>query len=443
MNFYEQYLAINKKLACGERVLYSQREGNHSHESGNNNKILHYPRIGIYTGTGASHSWLWFVEIFERVCFYDLSFLDEDDIKNGKMNEIDVLAMSGGDTFSIAKALGARGSEKIQSFIREGGLYIGSCAGAYLPLNSSKTYLNLFNYVNAKITNLTRTLPVAKTNSEKFCTPYGCSFIFHPVREAVRLTPIEVIPFKGVGSLLAPLYGGPPMVASDQTEVLAYYSDFTDKTIFLVDESLARDTLLGKAAVVRKKMGEGHIYLFGPHFEHPHFPLANKLLVDVIYWDSRKISLPNGYVPRDHMVVQGADLKRLIRIIKREISNSRIVAVGLETMPVNWLIGKKVYEPAKIREFLEAIWTRIKCLENANQIIISAGKDDLLTQSVLEITSLLRDIKKEIDNEMAGIESANRLFKLLNKTSKLFLEIYFRSNMVYFSSPRVYSEVMN
>jgi len=55
----------------------------------------------------------------------------------------------------------------------------------------------------------------------------------------------------------------------------------------------------------------------------------------------------------------------------------------------------------------------------------------------------LRDIKKEIDNEMAGIESANRLFKLLNKTSKLFLEIYFRSNMVYFSSPRVYSEVMN
>lgn len=431
MNVHEQYLATNKRLARGESVLYSQREGNHSHESGDNDRILHYPRIGIYTGTGASHSWLWFVEVFEKVGFYELFFLDEDDIKNGKIDEIDVLAMSGGDTFSIAEALGARGSEKIQSFIREGGLYIGSCAGAYLPLNSSKTYLNLFNYVDAKITNLTRTLPIAKTNSEKFCTPYGCSFIFHPVREAVRLTPIEVLPFKGVGSLLAPLYGGPSMVVSDQTEVLAHYSDFTDKTIFLVDESLARDTILGKAAVVRKKMGDGHIYLFGPHFEHPRFPLANKLLVDTIYWDSRKRSLPEESVQQDHMIVQGIDLKRLIRIIKREISNSRIVAVGLETMPVNWLIGKKVYEPAKIREFLEAIWTRIKRLENADQIIIPAGKDVLLAQSVLEIITLLRETKREIDNELAGIESANRVFKLLNKTSKLFLEIYFRSNMAY------------
>jgi len=49
-----------------------------------------------------------------------------------------------------------------------------------------KFNLNHFNFVPAKITNLTKTLPEAHGFKEKFCTCYGCSFIFHAVREAVE-----------------------------------------------------------------------------------------------------------------------------------------------------------------------------------------------------------------------------------------------------------------
>ena len=229
------------------------------------------PRIGIYTGKGASHSWLWFVEVFERLGFYNLNFLTEMDIVSGGLETVDVLAVSGGDTFAIAEALGPRGANRLKTFITQGGLYLGSCAGAYLPLNSSKEHLNHFNFVPAKITNLTKTLPEAHGMKEKFCTCYGCSFIFHAVREAVEVTTSGIPPFGTPTTFTAPLYGGPPMTTTNPASVLATYTNFTQKTLFLVDRKLAEKTLLGNAAVIREKMGRGHLHLFGPHFEHPHF----------------------------------------------------------------------------------------------------------------------------------------------------------------------------
>ena len=246
------------------------------------------PVIGIYTGLGASHSWLWFVEIFDRMGFCNLRFLTENDIQTGGLDTCDVLAMSGGDTFAIAQGLGPAGADHLRRFIEDGGLYMGSCAGAYLPLRSSKEHLNLFNFVPVKIANLTRTLPKAQRLKEKFCTAYGCSFIFHPVREAVQVATNGFTPFSKTPILHAPLYGGPPMIPSDSTQVLATYRSFTDKTVFLVDKALAADTVIGKAAVIRQKMGKGCLHLYGPHFEHPRFNAANQLLTDAMIWDVQK-----------------------------------------------------------------------------------------------------------------------------------------------------------
>ncbi len=434
MNSYDRFKAINKRLVCGDKIYFSsiKRERPDCGGKVDTDRLLHYPKIGIYTGAGTSHSWLWFVEIFDRMGFYDLAFLDESIIKERCLEGLDVLAMSGGDTFAIAKGLGEKGSEGLEAFIRKGGLYLGSCAGAYLPMNSSKDHLNLFNYVPVKITNLTKTLPRAIALKEKFCTSYGCSFIFHPVREAVRLTTNGFIPFSCAGSLLAPLYGGPPMLASDTSQVLATYTGFTEKTLFLVDEKLARDTLLGKAAVIREKMGAGRLYLFGPHFEHPHFPVANQLLADAMYWDVRGRSFSDAAVGQDEMTVEGEDLKNLLRDIKREISNSRIVAVGMETSPVRWTIGNKVYEPAKIREFVEAIWQRIRPLEKLDHLSILPGKDSLMIQHASETTALLRRIKRGTREGIDTLDLAKQMFNVLNKTCTFFLDMYFRTKMSHF-----------
>jgi hypothetical protein len=388
-----------------------------------------YPKIGIYTGQGTSHSWLWFVEIFDRMGFYDLRFLTENHLKADGLDRCNVLAMSGGDTFAIAQGLGPKGADNLECFIKDGGLYIGACAGAYLPLHSSKEHLNLFNFVPARIANLTRTLPEAQRLKEKFCTAYGCSYIFHPVREAVQIATNGFEPFSKSPSLHAPLYGGPPMIAREPAQVLATYSGFTNKTVFLVDEQLASDTVLGKAAVIRQKMGKGTLHLYGPHFEHPRFSVANQLLTDAILWDLRQDRFPIGDGDPNEETLSQQACKDLFKDIKREVSNSRITAVSLETLPVQWTIGNKVYETAKIREFIEPVWQRIRQLEKLNQIVLLPGQDKQLLQHVVEMTTVLREVKKGVKKGIDTLRAANKMFEGLNRTATLFLEIYFRTKL--------------
>lgn len=395
------------------------------------------PKIGIYTGKGASHSWLWFVEVFERLGFYNLRFLTETGIRENSLDRLDVLAVSGGDTFAVAEALGPEGANRLRTFINNGGLYLGSCAGAYLPLRSSKPHLNHFNFVAAKITNLVKTLPQTGNMKEKFSTCYGCSFIFHPVREAVSITTSGIPPLGDRTTFAAPLYGGPPMTTENPASVLATYSGFTDKTLFLVDRTLAEKTLLGNAAVIREKMGNGYLHLFGPHFEHPRFKTANRFLADNMMRDLPDQSAPGAILEAGTKMLVDSRKKTFIRDLKRELSNSRIVAAGLEMIPLKWTIGSKVYETGKIRVFLEALWQRIRSFEKETFILVRNGEENLLLQTSLLVTTNIRQIKKGWDQKTDTLDTATTLFNILNKTSALFLEIYFRSKFFHADSAKV------
>lgn len=382
------------------------------------------PSLGIYTGTGASHSWLWFVDLFEKAGFFDLTFLDEFDLQEGGLDELDGFATAGGDTFALAEALGMRGAEQLGRFVENGGIYLGSCAGAYLPMRSSKAPLDQFNFVDVKITNLTSALPTPQHKASKFCTAYGCRFVFHPVRETVTLTINEKSP--GTGSLInAPLYGGPGMIAAGNAQVLAAYQGFTDKTIFLVDRRLAEKTLIGTAAAVRQEKGRGVFYLFGPHFEHPRHPDANRFLLDAIKeeMDRNPAGMEKPAFWRRNARPQAS--KVLVRDVKRELSNARIVAAGLEMLPLQWRIGEKIYEPIKIRVFLESLWQRIRYLEKVGLLWITLGSEEKLKRLAVDITMIIRALKHRIDDDLDATHQAKTLFHCLQGLSKAFLQLYF------------------
>ena len=424
---YDQYAATNHRLARGERLFISAQEGpgRITDRGTPGSRRLRYPKIGIFAGEGTSHSWLWFTDLFDRMGFHALSFLEESAVQAGGLEGLDVLAVSGGDTFSIASALGAAGARKIQAFIENGGLYIGSCAGAYLVMNSSKPPLNHFNFAAVKITNLSKLLPECHQMTYKFSMAYGCCYVFHPVREAVGVRINGRLPFVAAGSLTAPLYGGPGMLAADTDQVLGYYENFTNKTAFLVDEALACETLIGKAAAVRVPLGSGCLYLFGPHFEHPHYPQANRLVADAVFWDSGSSlqGAPPPQVKAEKLSESGS--RELIRDLKRELSNSRIVATGLEMQPIRWLIGSKHYEPEKISVFLESMWRRIKPLEARGRICTKAGSPSELLAYAAETTDLLRLMKNELDEKRDTLCIARRLFTLLRSYTAAFLRLYF------------------
>ena len=109
---YDQYAATNKRLAKGEILFFSESENQWqiTDRKTSDSRRLRYPNIGIYTGKGTSHSWLWFVDLFDRMGFHNLSFLNENTLQDSGLVGLDVLAISGGDTFTIAGALGKGGA---------------------------------------------------------------------------------------------------------------------------------------------------------------------------------------------------------------------------------------------------------------------------------------------------------------------------------------------
>lgn len=433
MNVFQPYTDINLDLSQGKARYIRKADGSIRISSvpEPESRRMRYPRIGIYAGSGSSHSWLWFVDMFEKTGFLDLAFLDEASVKKNGLRHLDVLVISGGDTFAVAEALGRQGADHIKSFVERGGVYIGSCAGAYLPMNSSKKPLDMFNFVDVKITNLSKTLPESEKNSCKFCTSYGCDFVFHPVREEVRLKSAGT--FSPVSEFNAPLYGGPGMKVSDPATVLAYYCGFTEKTSFLTGKEIASKTLVGHAAIVRIPSGDGCFYLFGPHLEHPNYPDANTCIADAILWETGKI---NGYIhpftenPRaagSDEILSGKKAKDFVRELRRELSNSRIAASSLEFLPIRWLIGKKVYEPEKVRVFLESMWKRIKKLEKQDGFDVSPGFAETMVLLAVQTTAALRKIKSSLDHQEDTLDSAIFVFDLLHRLSISFFYLYFQA----------------
>lgn len=424
MDTYRQYRAFNQGLA---------QKGEARHPRLGKAEPVHYPRVAIYTGGGSSHSWLWFAAVFERLGFLDLCFVDELDIASGALARADVLAVSGGDTFGMAEALGPRGAGALQDFISQGGVYLGACAGAYLPLNSSKEPLNLFNWVAAKITNLSSTLPQAKDLPQKFCTPYGCSYVFHPVREELLVQPMGPGPFGSGPAFGAPLYGGPGMIASPEVEVLATYQAFTQRTRFLVERALAEDTLIGHAAVIRARLGQGTMYLFGPHFEHPQYAQANRLVADTIYWDLD--AGPKQRSTKAHEILTRAQSRAWLIDLKRQVSNARIVALGLEDHPARWLIGRKLYEPAKFRVFCEAVFSRLQSLRSMGELDLGSRGQESLPAAWTAIADDLRALKRALDQGQDTQALAESLFAAINPATADFMDLYFQNRFEGFSKP--------
>lgn len=434
MNLLQPYADVNFELSQG-KVRYISKEGTDirfSQAPGSDLRLMRRSRIGIYAGSGTSHSWLWFVDMFEKMGFFDLFFLDEKAVNSDGLTHLDVMVISGGDTFAVAESLGQQGADNIRSFVENGGVYIGSCAGAYLPMNSSKKPLDMFNFVDVKITNLSKTLPESIKASSKFCTSYGCDFVFHPVREEVRIKPASS---PNAPEFIAPMYGGPGMKVTVPSAVLAYYHGFTDQTSFLVHETIASKTLIGQAAIVRMPLGKGCFYLLGPHLEHPNYPEANRWVADAIFRETARRSAESApdmdnHQPKqmdNHEILSGQQAADFARNLRRELSNSRIVASSLEFLPISWHIGKKVYEPEKVRVFLESMWKRITLLEKRDSLCVRSGCSEQIVRTARQTTMLLRKIKSGVDQRQDTLVSATSAFDLLHKLSISFFDLYFQA----------------
>jgi glutamine amidotransferase-like uncharacterized protein len=71
--------------------------------------------------------------------------LNATEILEGRLKGIDLLVVPGGRAIEQAAALGGRGREIIREYVRDGGGYVGICAGAFLGSVTSDWDLSLVN----------------------------------------------------------------------------------------------------------------------------------------------------------------------------------------------------------------------------------------------------------------------------------------------------------
>jgi glutamine amidotransferase-like uncharacterized protein len=404
------------------------------------------PRVAVFAGAGASHSWTWFADLLEHLGLFDTSFIDERSILEGGLAGFDMLLVGGGDTYAMAESLGPAGAREMESFVRDGGFYLGSCAGAYLVLSDVDLEpFTPFALVEGGMLNVMSCPPEPRCLAHKYLAPYGDQWVFHPVYGEVRLGPAEAgrtLSCFEEGRLVdSAMFGGPIIRGGRDEEVVARFAELSDHAAYPWPRAEVGALMSGYPAVVLARVGRGTAVASGPHLEHPHYPTGNALAAELMsrHWEQRATAgldaiedMPRPGIARSELRTregscarEGTGTTSLLRDIKREVSNARIVAFGLEKMPVTWRIGVKVWEPEKIRMFLECAWNRLPYLEARDLPADCAGELRRLGYGYSDVTGLTRALKLKVESGEQSQAEAQELLLLLKALTSGFLAMYF------------------
>ena len=93
-------------------------------------------KVGVFVGNGPrANGMAEYLRLVNDSPDLELVLLDANDIRSGGLDRVDLLVMPGGDSRTEKRDLGTKGAEQIREFLRNGGSYIGSCAGCCLLMD--------------------------------------------------------------------------------------------------------------------------------------------------------------------------------------------------------------------------------------------------------------------------------------------------------------------
>jgi glutamine amidotransferase-like uncharacterized protein len=142
-----------------------------------------------------------------------VGYVNSTEIKNGILDEYDLLAFPGGATGTYAVYLGVDGMEAIRQFVANGGSYFGICGGSLLGTSGR---LGLFNgsyvsnnpgyalgtYLTEMTVNLNSTGPMLSDLPENYTTMFWNSAYFEK-DDMSDIIPIMSYPLNGLPAMIA------------------------------------------------------------------------------------------------------------------------------------------------------------------------------------------------------------------------------------------------
>jgi putative intracellular protease/amidase len=172
------------------------------------------------------------------------------DIEDGCLKNFDALIVPGGSALKESRSMGPEAREEVRRFVRDGGIYLGVCAGAYLSSKAKENDLGL--------------LPLSTVDQKhwfrvKDGTPVKVE-LTQPGMDVFGLDKrdIEIVYENG------PIFGPPLEKTDDSFAPLGYYRSE------VVAPGGERGVMLGAPAAVLSRYGRGCVLAISPHPEKTH-----------------------------------------------------------------------------------------------------------------------------------------------------------------------------
>jgi putative intracellular protease/amidase len=188
--------------------------------------------------------------------------IDGEDISNGALKNFDALVIPGGSAKKEAMSMGSEAREEVRRFVKEGGIYMGVCAGAYLASSARDSYLRL--------------LPLRTLDQEHWYRTVNGT----PLN--VELTPIGQEVFGLSKSNLRIVYeNGPIFAPPDQKpdDSFATLGSFRSEVVARGGE---RGVMIGAPIAVISRYGRGMVLAISPHPEKT--PGLRKVELHALHW---------------------------------------------------------------------------------------------------------------------------------------------------------------
>jgi glutamine amidotransferase-like uncharacterized protein len=215
-------------------------------------------KVAVYEDKGATGKGIPCVtEIMSRTDDIKLTRLKGADIAAGGLRGYDLVMFTGGSGSAEAAGLGEKGREEVRDFVRNGGGYVGICAGAYLACSGFEWGVGILN---------------AKTVSSKW-------------RRGQGEVKVEGEAFGDKLTDRGVRYANGPIIKADVRKDLPAFETLVSFRTELAENDTPVGVMVNAPAMVRSSYGLGRVFTSSPHPEQTA-GLEN-LVVQAVRWTAR------------------------------------------------------------------------------------------------------------------------------------------------------------
>lgn len=167
-----------------------------------------------------------------------------EQIAAGSLTNFDVVIFTGGSGSQQAKSLGDSGREQVRNFVRNGGGYVGICAGAYLACNGFDWGVGVLN---------------AKTISSKWQRGKGTV--------KAELLPTTDLFTNKTAKTFDVLYANGPIIQPNTSSNIPPYETIAAFRTELAKNDTPKGIMINAPAMARGTYGQGRVVISSPHPE--------------------------------------------------------------------------------------------------------------------------------------------------------------------------------